>query len=66
MALAQWIANLLTAYAAAGLFFAAVFLTRGIGRVDPAAKHSSIGFRLIILPGVAALWPLLLKRWIEI
>lgn len=52
-------------YAASGLIFAAAFLTAGIGRVDPASRGSGIGFRLIILPGVAALWPVLLTRWIR-
>ena len=52
-------------YAAIGLLFAVAFLTAGISRVDPLSKGSSIGFRLIILPGVAALWPVLLTRWIR-
>jgi hypothetical protein len=52
-------------YAAIGLLFAGAFLTVGISRVDPASKGSSIGFRLVILPGVTALWPLLLTRWIR-
>ncbi len=52
-------------YAAFGLLFAGAFLTVGIGRVDPISKASGIGFRLIILPGVAALWPVLLTRWIR-
>lgn len=50
-------------YAAIGLLFAGVFLTVGISKVDPVSKGSGIGFRLIILPGVAALWPVLLTRW---
>lgn len=52
-------------YAAMGLAFACAFLTHGIIRVDPVSKGSGIGFRLIILPGVAALWPVLLTRWIR-
>jgi hypothetical protein len=64
MAAAVWFVNALAAYAAIGLLFAAAFLTAGISRVDPASKGSGIGFRLIILPGVAALWPLMLKRWV--
>ena len=53
------------AYAGIGLLFAVAFLTAGISRVDPLSKGSGIGFRLIILPGVAALWPVLLTRWIR-
>jgi hypothetical protein len=52
-------------YALAGLLFAAVFVAIGINRVDPVAEHAPVGFRLIVIPGVAALWPLLLGRWIR-
>ena len=54
-----------TVYALIGLAFAMVFVTTGIHRVDPGAAGSGAGFRLIVLPGVAALWPLLLMRWIR-
>ena len=40
-------------------------MTRGVERIDPAAKGASRGFRLIIVPGAVALWPLLLRRWIS-
>lgn len=53
-----------TVYAAAGLAFAVFFVWRGVGRVDPAAGSAGIGFRLVILPGVVALWPVLLRRWL--
>ena len=65
MMAAEWFVNLLTGYVALGLVFAIAFVTTGVGRVDPVAKRSGIGFRMIILPGVAALWPLLLARWIR-
>jgi len=56
---------LLEVYSAVGLLFAIAFVTVGISQVDPASKGSGVGFRLIILPGVAALWPLMLTRWIR-
>jgi hypothetical protein len=62
---AEWFVNLFLAYAALGVLFAIAFVTAGVSRVDPVAKGSSIGFRLMILPGAAALWPLLLWRWIS-
>jgi hypothetical protein len=55
----------LAAYATAGLIFALWFVIAGIGRLDAAARDAGLGFRLFVLPGVAALWPLLLKRLIE-
>jgi hypothetical protein len=55
----------LEAYAATGLLFAFVFVTVGIKRVDPLSRGSGIGFRLMILPGITALWPVMLTRWIR-
>ena len=50
-------------YATAGIAFAVAFVSFGIHRIDPSAAGASWRFRLIILPGVAAFWPLLLWRW---
>ena len=49
-------------YLAVGLLFAIPFAFIGVKRIDPHAAHGSWGFRLLIIPGVVALWPLLLKR----
>ena len=51
-------------YAAAGSAFALLFLTLGLPRIDNGAKGAGLGFRLLILPGLIALWPLMLVRWI--
>ena len=64
MALAELLVNVFIVYLLAGAVFAIAFVTVGVQTVDPAAANSSIGFRLIISPGVAALWPLLLMRWL--
>ena len=55
----------LTAYAAFGLLFAIAFAWVGVERVDSQARGAGVGFRLLILPGVAAFWPLLLRRWVR-
>jgi len=52
-------------YSSAGLLFAVVFVIRGVQRLDLEAQGSGIGFRLLITPGVAALWPLLASRWLR-
>ena len=57
--------TLLAIYASAGLVFAIAFVTSGVARIDPAAKGASWGFRVIILPGAAALWPWLLAKWVR-
>jgi hypothetical protein len=62
---AELLVGALSAYGLAGTAFAVAFLLIGIHRVDPVTEHSSIGFRLIVMPGVAALWPLLLIRWLR-
>ena len=55
----------LEAYALLGLVFALLFVVIGIARIDAQAQGTSIAFRLIILPGSVALWPLLAWRWVR-
>jgi hypothetical protein len=50
-------------YFAIGLAFAVAFAWRGAAAIDPAAKNGTLGFRLLIVPASALLWPLLLRRW---
>lgn len=52
-------------YLGLGLLFALAFVGRGASRIDPAARQSGIGFRLLILPGAVAFWPLLAYRWLR-
>lgn len=49
-------------YLAGGLAFAVWFVIAGVGRIDPSAAGASAGFRLVLVPGAAALWPLLARR----
>ena len=52
-------------YLACGLVVAIPFAFVGVGKIDPHAAHGSWGFRLLIIPGSIAFWPLLLKRWLH-
>ncbi|MFZ4573725.1 MAG: hypothetical protein ACOYN0_04965 [Phycisphaerales bacterium] len=52
----------LAAYLAPGLILAPLFAWRWAGDFDPVAAHSSLGFKLMMMPGAAALWPVLLVR----
>lgn len=54
---------LLGAYLACGLVFAIPFALVGAKKIDPHATHGSWGFRVLIVPGATAFWPLLLRRW---
>ena len=60
---AKAIVYALTVYASLGLVFAVPFVWLGVQRLDSEAQGSGIGFRLLILPGVAAFWPMFLYRW---
>lgn len=51
------------AYGVLGLLFAGAFQWRGLGTLDEGTREAGIGFRLLITPGVVALWPLIAGRW---
>lgn len=51
-------------YVVLGLAFALAFAARGAGRIDPGAATGSLGFRILLVPGATALWPLLAWRWL--
>jgi hypothetical protein len=55
---------LLGIYGACGLVFAISFALAGVKKIDPHAAQGSWGFRLLVIPGAAAFWPLLLRRWL--
>ena len=57
--------NLLLVYLAIGLVFAIAFVATGVSTVDAAARGAGVRFRLLILPGIAACWPLMFARWLN-
>lgn len=52
----------LEVYALVGALVGAVFAFRLVGRLDPDAQGATFGFRLLVWPGAAALWPWVLWR----
>jgi hypothetical protein len=60
--IAKLIVYTMAVYASLGLAFAVPFVCRGVQRLDSEAQGSGAGFRLLILPGVAAFWPMFLYR----
>ena len=61
--LVAFLLNALALYAALGVVTALAFVAFGVTRVQPAPV--SLGARILILPGAAALWPLVLTRWLK-
>lgn len=52
-------------YLLIGVVFVIPFLLRGLTKVDETAHGGTIGFKIIIIPGVIVFWPLLLKKWMK-
>ena len=50
-------------YLGIGAAFALVFQVFGLAKVDPAAKGAGLPFRLLITPGLVALWPVIAMKW---
>lgn len=50
-------------YLGCGAIFAIAFVWRGAAAIDAKAATGSLGFRLLLVPGAIALWPLLLAKW---
>ncbi len=60
--MAETIILLFQIYVGIGVVVAVVFLLWGIDRIDEDA-HGTYVFRLLLIPGVVGLWPLVLRRW---
>lgn len=59
---AEFVVTAVALYLAFGAAFAAVFLWRWVGILDPLATHGTTGFRILVFPGVAMLWPVFALR----
>lgn len=59
-----WLQTIVATWFAAGVLVGLPFLAFAAGRVVEGAAGSSLMFRLMMLPGAALLWPVVLHRWI--
>jgi hypothetical protein len=66
MLIGETLLDLILVYITCGLMFGVAFVAIGVGRLDDAARGTSITFRLLILPGTMVFWPLLAVRWLKI
>lgn len=48
-----------------GVLFVIPFLLKGLTKVDKGARGGTIGFKIIIIPGVIVFWPVLLNKWMK-
>jgi hypothetical protein len=59
----ELVGGFLALYVAAGAAVAVALHVRGLRRIDPAVRGAGVLFRILITPGLTALWPLMLARW---
>jgi hypothetical protein len=52
-------------YLLLGVLFVIPFLIKGLTKVDEGAHGGTIGFKIIIIPGVIVFWPVLLSKWMK-
>ena len=52
-------------YVAVGLAVGLAFVTFGVTRVLPEPAPVTLGARVLLFPGAAALWPYVLMRWVK-
>lgn len=62
MATAEFIIMLVEWYLYAGIAIAVAFLVWGVDKIDEAARGTFL-FRVLVLPGLIGLWPLVLVMW---
>jgi hypothetical protein len=65
MTIVAIILYIVTIYLVLGFLFMIPFIIKGVNKIDEDAPGSSIGFRVIIIPGVIVFWIVLLKKWIK-
>jgi hypothetical protein len=63
--IASGIAFLLALYTVVGIGTAAFAHAKGIDAKDSDVRSGSIGFRLLITPGLVALWPVVLRAMLR-
>lgn len=65
LAWAEGVLAVLAVYLAVGAICAAVIAVKGLERIDAGAQGMPWSARLLILPGLVALWPLMLMKCLQ-
>ncbi len=61
----QLLVLLIYLYLGVGVIFAVWFVFKGVNQVDPLMHEASLATRLILIPGSAGLWVVLLIKWLK-
>ena len=56
----------MASYFAIGLLFSIYFFLNGAKKIDPGIRASKWQVRLLLIPGVIATWPLLLRKLLKV
>ena len=65
MTIVTIILYIISIYLALGFLFMIPFIIKGVNKMDEGAHGGSIGFRIIIIPGVIVFWIILLNKWVK-
>ena len=65
VAAAEGVIGAVFLYGACGLATACAFALGGAARVMPGTDRVTVGARILLIPAAAALWPLVLRRWLR-
>ena len=63
--IAQVLVSIIGVYVGVGLLVAVFLQVRGLGKLDRQVAGTGWGFRLLITPGLVALWPLFTVRLLQ-
>ncbi len=64
--LAAIILVILGIYLVIGIVFYVLFLSKLASELDQNTKGASIGFKLLIFPGIISLWPVVFSKWKQV
>ncbi len=65
MSLIHILVNIFYLYLLIGFLFGLWFVFSGVHKVDAGMRSGGIILRLLIFPASAALWPILLGKWLR-
>ena len=65
MGIISFLVSLLYVYLYIGLIFASWFVFSGVNRLDGGMREAPRRLRLLLLPGAAALWIVLLLKYLK-